>query len=105
MPACTRPALSSAIAIFPSTCRSAATSKDNDIISQYPMGPLNDLGLLKMDFLGIEDADRDRGHGEVDPKSACRIFRSKTFRSMTQPASLSTIAAKRLACSKWNRAG
>src|SRR5437763_10570168 len=35
--------------------------KGNDVISQYPMGPLNDLGLLKMDFLalktltGIED--------------------------------------------------
>src|SRR5438876_798576 len=25
--------------------------KGNDVISQYPMGPLNDLGLLKMDFL------------------------------------------------------
>ncbi|MEY2540043.1 MAG: polymerase subunit alpha [Verrucomicrobiota bacterium] len=24
------------------------------IISQYPMGPLNDLGLLKMDFLGLK---------------------------------------------------
>jgi DNA polymerase III subunit alpha len=38
--------------------------KGNDVISQYPMGPLNDLGLLKMDFLGlktltvIEDAVR-----------------------------------------------
>ena len=28
--------------------------KGNDIISQYPMGPLNDLGLLKMDFLGLK---------------------------------------------------
>jgi len=27
--------------------------KGNDVISQYPMGPLNDLGLLKMDFLGL----------------------------------------------------
>jgi DNA polymerase-3 subunit alpha len=38
--------------------------KGNDVISQYSMGPLNDLGLLKMDFLGlktltvIEDAVR-----------------------------------------------
>ena len=24
------------------------------VISQYPMGPLNDLGLLKMDFLGLK---------------------------------------------------
>ena len=28
--------------------------KGNDMISQYPMGPLNDLGLLKMDFLGLK---------------------------------------------------
>src|SRR5438128_5679843 len=29
-------------------------TKGNDVISQYPMGPLNDLGLLKMDFLGLK---------------------------------------------------
>jgi DNA polymerase-3 subunit alpha len=28
--------------------------KGNDIVSQYPMNPLNDLGLLKMDFLGLK---------------------------------------------------
>ncbi|MEY2480102.1 MAG: polymerase subunit alpha [Verrucomicrobiota bacterium] len=28
--------------------------KGHDVISQYPMGPLNDLGLLKMDFLGLK---------------------------------------------------
>src|SRR5437868_83849 len=28
--------------------------KGNDVISQYPMGTLNDLGLLKMDFLGLK---------------------------------------------------
>src|SRR5437660_3002182 len=28
--------------------------KGNDVISQYPMGPLNDLGRLKMDFLGLK---------------------------------------------------
>src|SRR5205814_3751324 len=28
--------------------------KVNDVISQYAMGPLNDLGLLKMDFLGLK---------------------------------------------------
>jgi DNA polymerase III subunit alpha len=32
-------------------CRDA---KGNDVISQYAMGPLNDLGLLKMDFLGLK---------------------------------------------------
>ena len=29
-------------------------SKGNDVVTQYPMGPLNDLGLLKMDFLGLK---------------------------------------------------
>src|SRR5262249_15480353 len=29
-------------------------TKGNDVISQFPMGPLNDLGLLKMDFLGLK---------------------------------------------------
>src|SRR6478672_10981168 len=28
--------------------------KGNDVLSQYAMGPLNDLGLLKMDFLGLK---------------------------------------------------
>src|SRR5207244_7231953 len=28
--------------------------KGNDVIRQYPMGPLDDLGLLKMDFLGLK---------------------------------------------------
>ncbi|HEY6153311.1 MAG TPA: DNA polymerase III subunit alpha, partial [Candidatus Udaeobacter sp.] len=28
--------------------------KGNDVVSQYAMGPLNDLGLLKMDFLGLK---------------------------------------------------
>src|SRR5206468_10762326 len=29
-------------------------TKGNDVVSQYAMGPLNDLGLLKMDFLGLK---------------------------------------------------
>src|SRR5438309_11629048 len=28
--------------------------KGNDVVSKYPMGPLNDLGLLKIDFLGLK---------------------------------------------------
>nr|MBA2433701.1 DNA polymerase III subunit alpha [Chthoniobacterales bacterium] len=32
-------------------CRDA---KGNDIVSQYAMGPLTDLGMLKMDFLGLK---------------------------------------------------
>ncbi|CAN5639704.1 DNA polymerase III subunit alpha [soil metagenome] len=29
-------------------------SKDNEVVSQYDMGPLGELGLLKMDFLGLK---------------------------------------------------
>ena len=29
-------------------------SKGSDVVTQYPMNPLNDLGLLKMDFLGLK---------------------------------------------------
>ena len=29
-------------------------SKGNDVVTQYPMNPLNDLGMLKMDFLGLK---------------------------------------------------
>jgi DNA polymerase III subunit alpha len=29
-------------------------SKGNEVVSQYAMGPLNDLGMLKMDFLGLK---------------------------------------------------
>src|SRR5260370_39509516 len=28
--------------------------KGNDVISQYAIGPLNDLGLLKMGFVGLQ---------------------------------------------------
>ena len=29
-------------------------SKGNDVVTQYAMGPLTDLGMLKMDFLGLK---------------------------------------------------
>lgn len=29
-------------------------SNDGSIVSQYSMGPLTDLGMLKMDFLGLK---------------------------------------------------
>ncbi len=28
--------------------------KDDEVVTQYPMGPLTDLGMLKMDFLGLK---------------------------------------------------
>src|SRR5206468_2358101 len=37
-----------------SVVRDVGRVMGNDVISQYAMGPLNDLGLLKMDFLGLK---------------------------------------------------
>lgn len=49
-------------------------SKENEVVTQYAMGPLTDLGMLKMDFLGLktltimEEAVRlvREGGGDVD---------------------------------------
>ena len=63
--------------------------KGNDIVSQYSMDPLNDLGLLKMDFLGlktltvIEDTLK-LIHGRV-PEFSLKTYpaqRSVTLRSL-----------------------
>jgi DNA polymerase III alpha subunit len=48
--------------------------KGNDVISQYAMGPLNDLGLLKMDFLGLKNADRHRGYADADSQTRPKLF-------------------------------
>ncbi len=77
--------------------------KGNDVISQYPMGPLNDLGLLEDGFPRPENADRDRRHRKFDSQAASRNFHQKAFHSTTKPRSTSTTAAKRSASSKWNR--
>ena len=39
------------------------------------MGPLNDLGLLKMDFLGLKTLTVIEDTVEADPRARRRIFR------------------------------
>ena len=52
--------------------------KGNDVISQYPMGPLNDLGLLKMDFLGLKTLTVIEDTVNLI-RNASRNFRSKNI--------------------------
>jgi len=49
--------------------------KGNDVVSQYPMGPLNDLGLLKMDFLGLKTLTViEEGHAHVNSQTGTGFF-------------------------------
>ncbi len=80
--------------------------EDGAIVTQYAMGPVGDLGLLKMDFLGPQDADGHPQHvrdGQADarhrgadrPPAAGR-------REDLRPAEQ---GRTRWACSSWNPAG
>ena len=48
--------------------------KGNDVISQYAMGPLNDLGLLKMDFLGLKTLTVIEDTLTLDSQTGARFF-------------------------------
>ena len=50
-------------------------SKDNEVISQFAMGSADDLGMLKMDFLGLKTLTVIEDTLKLDPRSASRIFR------------------------------
>ena len=80
-------------------------SKGTDVISQFAMGPLTDLGMLKMDFLGLENADRDRGHGDVDPRARAGFRDQQNSARRTRRHSRCSIAARRSAFSSSNPAG
>ena len=38
---------------------------DGSVTTQFTMTTLEELGLLKMDFLGLRDTDRDPGRGQA----------------------------------------
>jgi len=42
---------------------------EGDIVTQYAMGPVGDLGLLKMDFLGLKTLTVIRNTAEMVRKS------------------------------------
>ena len=102
MPVCTPRVWSSVIAIFPITSR-CRDPKGKEVISQYAMGPLNDLGLLKMDFLGLKTLTVI--HDAVTLiRQRVPDFSLKISRWMMPRPSRSTTAAKRSASSSWNPA-
>jgi DNA polymerase-3 subunit alpha len=70
------------------------TDEDGTIVTQYAMNPGGDLGLLKMDFLGSEDARQvirntcemvrtHKGHRYSD-RPACRFDDAKTYEHLNK---------------------
>ncbi len=53
--------------------------KEKEVITQYPMGPLNDLGLLKKDFIGLRTQTVLQDAEELIRKRV-RILSSRMFR-------------------------
>ena len=54
------------------TCRSP--KNDESVVCQYPMTTLEELGLLKMDFLGLRNLTVLEDAAELDPAERCRTF-------------------------------
>ncbi len=82
-------------------CRDA---KGNDVDQPVSDGAAERSRTAEDGFPRLENADRDRGHGQFDSQPRAGFFTQKIFRSTTQPRSTSTTAAKRSAFSKWNQA-
>ena len=51
-------------------------TKGNDVISQYAMGPLTDLGMLKMDFLGLKTLTVIEDTRDADSPARAGFFAS-----------------------------
>ena len=101
--ACMRRAWSSATAIFPNTSRSPARTTARSS-RQYAMGPLTDVGMLKMRLPRAEDADGDHGcRGADSPAHAGFRYRHASRSTTRRPSTCST-AARRSRSSNWNPA-
>ena len=69
-------------------------------VTQYSMGPIEEIGLLKMDFLGLADARRDRERGRHHRAlAAASASTSRRCRSTTARPTRCSPAATRSACS------
>ena len=101
--ACMPPGWSSATAIFRNTSRSPAATMAASS-SQYAMGPLTDLGMLKMDFLGLKTLTVIHDARGADSPARRRISTSTPSRSTIRRPSTCSIAARRSRCSNWNPA-
>ena len=79
--------------------------KGEEIVTQYPMGPIEKVGLLKMDFLGLRTLTVIEQHGPahrgsrgsgVDPERL-PLDDAKTYQLLAD--------ARTSACSSWSRRG
>ena len=64
----------------------AGIDGEDTIISQYDMGALEKVGMLKMDFLGLQDPDRDPRRRRDDPASDRRRRPTSTRSTLDDPA-------------------
>ena len=73
------------------------------MVTQFDMNGVAQLGLLKMDFLGLRNLsviDRD-APAPAQPRASTST--STTCRSMTTRPTRCCVAATRSACSRWSR--
>ena len=78
--------------------------EDAPVVTQYEMHGVEELGLLKMDFLGLRNLDvitDTDGHGAR--RQGSRSSTSTPFRSTTRRCSTSSAAATRWVCSSSSR--
>ena len=78
--------------------------KEKEVITQYPMGPLNDLGLLKMDFLGLRTLTVLHDAVELIRQRLPGDSRWNRFRWMMRRLLPSSIVPKPSAFSNWKAA-
>jgi len=75
------------------------------LVTQYAMNPVGELGLLKMDFLGLKTLTVIRNTCEWSNAHTASRCRLTICRSMTQKPMTCSIARKRSACSSWKSGG
>ena len=104
--ASTPPRSSSPASRSPSTCRSSASPsraraiEDAPIVTQYEMHGVEDLGLLKMDFLGLRNLDViEIALDLIERSHRRRVPTSTTCRSTTPRRSSCCSGPTRSACS------
>ena len=79
--------------------------KEEAILSQYAMKPLTELGMLKMDFLGLKTLTVIHEAEYWINKRVSRASEWPMHRSRTSRLSISSSVAKRSLYSRWNRVG
>ncbi len=79
-------------------------AKDDEVVSQYAMGPLTDLGMLKMDFLGLKTLTVIHDAVTLIRQREPGFRHQRKSRSTIRPTFDLSTAAKRSAFSRWNPA-